>query len=174
MSGPHFPEGPSQKPLSHKLCHLYRNCRLISGRTLVMGPYLVFWVGEWVSHVFSCFYGSNLLAQKLITGLAGGSVIKKKSTCQSRGTRVRFLVWKDSICLRAAKPVCATATRVHGQQLWQPARLKPVLQKTKEATAMRRPCTTIKSSSNSLQPEKACAKQSKTQCSQKLINNNNK
>ena len=99
---------------------------------------------------------------------------KKKSTCQSRGTRVQFLVWKDSICLRAAKPVCATATRVHGQQLWQPARLKPVLQKTKEATAMRRPCTTIKSSSNSLQPEKACAKQSKTQCSQKLINNNNK
>ena len=101
-----------------------------------------------------------------ITGLAGGSVIKKAPAIAGDTGPIPGL----GGFLRANKPVCATTTRVHRQQLRKPARLKPVLRKTKEATATRRPCTSIKSSPCSPQPEKACAKQSKTQYSQKLIN----
>ena len=101
-----------------------------------------------------------------ITGLADGSVIKNPPANAGDAGLIPGL----GGFLGATKPVCATTTQVHGQQLRKPTRLKPVLQKTKEAPATRRPCTSIKSSPCSPQPEKACAKQSKTQYSQKLIN----
>ena len=86
-----------------------------------------------------------------------------------QGTRVRALVQEDPTCRGATKPVCHSYWActlepanhnywAHVPQLLKPVRLEPVLP-TREATAMRSPCTTTKSSPRSLQLEKAHVQQ---------------
>ena len=89
-----------------------------------------------------------------------------------QGTRVRSLAREDPTCHGATKPVrhnywaCAPEPTNHNHwahvpQLLQPTCLQPVLQcsATREATAMRSPCTATKSSPRSPQLEKARVQQ---------------
>ena len=86
-----------------------------------------------------------------------------------QGTQVRSLVREDPTCHEATKPVCYSywawaleATNhnywAHTPQLLKPRHLTPC-SATREATAMRSPCTTTKSSPHSPQLEKACMQQ---------------
>ena len=87
-----------------------------------------------------------------------------------QGTRVRALVREDPTCHRATKPVrhnywaCAIEPASHN--FWSPCAtttearvLRARAPATREATAMRMPCTTMKSSPCSPQLEKACTQQ---------------
>ena len=79
-----------------------------------------------------------------------------------QGTRIRALVQEDPTCRGAAKPVrhnywaCTVEPTSHN--CWSPCAWS--LCSTKgEATAMRSPCTAMKSSPHSPQLEKACMQQ---------------
>ena len=74
------------------------------------------------------------------------------------GTRVRALVQEDPTCRGATKPM--------RHNYWSPRTWSPC-SATREATAMRSPCTATKSSPRSPQLEEAHTQQWKTQCSRK-------
>ena len=73
----------------------------------------------------------------------------------TQGTQVRALVREDPTCRRTTKPVRHNYW-AHMPQLLKPMYLEPC-SATREATAMRSPCTTTKSSPRSPQLEKARA-----------------
>ena len=75
-----------------------------------------------------------------------------------QATRVRALVREDPTCRGATKPV--------RHNYWSPHAWSPC-SATREATAMRSPCTAMKSSLHSLQLEKSPHAATKTQCGQK-------
>ena len=117
--------------------------------------------------IFSQRKKKKLFKVKASWDFPGGAVVKNLPA--NAGTRVRALVWKDPTCCGATKPVrhnywaCALKPTSHNYwahvpQLLKPARLEPVLH-TREATAMRSPHTTKKSSPRSPQLEKARAQQ---------------
>ena len=63
-----------------------------------------------------------------------------ESACQWRGTWVRSLIWEDPTCNRATKPMY--------RNYWSLCSI------TREVTAVRSPCSTVKSSLCALQLEK--------------------
>ena len=87
-----------------------------------------------------------------------------------QGTRVRALAQEDPTCRRATKTMrhnywaCAQEPASHNYwahvpQLLKPAHLEPVCSTTRDATTMRSPRTTTKSSPRSAQLEKAPVQQ---------------
>ena len=91
----------------------------------------------------------------------------KESTCPSQETHVRSLVWEDTTSTEQLSP-CATTTEPVFQSLTatiaehmccnhRDPRAPEPCSATREATAVRSPCTTMKSSSCSLQLEKSHA-----------------
>ena len=73
-----------------------------------------------------------------------------------QGTWVQSLVWEDPTCLRATKPLCHNYWSPHSRAC-EPQLLKSECPEPVVCTAVRSPCTTMKSSPISLQQEKARA-----------------
>ena len=84
-------------------------------------------------------------------------------------TCVQSLVWEDSTCYVATKLVphndkpvlqslCTTITEAVSRNYWSPRALEAML-RTREATAVRSPCTATNSSPRSQQLDKARAQQ---------------
>ena len=94
---------------------------------------------------------NNSVVEKALWGFPGGAVVKNPPA----NARVRALVWEGSTCLRATKPVCHNywprVPQLLSPRAWSPCST------TREATAIRSPCTATKSSSHSPQLEKARA-----------------
>ena len=94
-------------------------------------------------------------------GFPGGAVVKNPCL-PMQGTQVRALVREDPTCHGAAKPMrhnywaCALEPASHNY--WSLHAYSPC-SATREATAMRSPCTAMKSSPRSPQLEKTCAQQ---------------
>ena len=108
---------------------------------------------------------------QLIKGATGTSRVAQwlRIHLSMQGTQVPSLVWEDLTSRGATKPVhhnywaCALEPVGHNYWACVPQLLKPTCLEpcsaTREATAMRNPCTTMKSSPRSPQLEKACAQQ---------------
>ena len=79
-----------------------------------------------------------------------------ESPYQCRGHRFDPSSWRDSTCLGASSSLCATSTEAHGFRAHKPYSLCST---TREATAVRSSCTTMKSSPHSLHRKKANAQQ---------------
>ena len=127
---------------------------------------------ELVTRILKKLLQKNIKINNSIKKLANGTslVVQWLRICLPvQGTWVWALVWEDPTCCRATKPVChkywdcALEPASHNYwacvlQLLKPARLDPC-SATREATAMRSPRTTTKSSPNSPQLEEARAQQ---------------
>ena len=82
-----------------------------------------------------------------------------------QGTRVWALVWEDPTCHRATKPMHHN----YWAYALEPASHNYWTRMPGEATAMKSPRTTMKSSPRSLQLEKACTQQRRPNAA-KIIN----
>ena len=89
-----------------------------------------------------------------------------------QGTQVQSLVWEDSTCPRATKPMCHNywyhALEPKSCNYWSLSAYS-LCSTVRETTATRNSSTATKSSPHSLQEEKSPSKATKTQHSQKLI-----
>ena len=134
---------------------------------------------EWVSQMWYTHTVEYYLVIKRNERLIGASLAAQwlRIRLPVQGTRVRALVWEDPTCRGATKPMrhnyraCTLEPRSHNY--WSPCAttteaLTPrpcALQR--EATAVRSPCTAMKSSPCSPQLEESPCAATKTQCSQK-------